>query len=288
MDWISDAISDIGDAISDAWEWVKEKASDVWESDLGKIAVIAAAVYFGGVALTGNWGWIGSAFEGGAAAEVAAHGAGELAVATPGAAAAGGETALAATEVASLGGMEAGALAGTEAAAAGGVEAGSAAFLEPVSAATPELTLAGAGSSVVPTGVPPVAETGVLDAMGAWAAENPMMAYGGMMVAGQGVSGYMQGEQMKELEEQRLAEEAAARDRQNVWGVNYGTGEQTVMDAGGALKDLNRSYFDASQAIAKTNPYLTAGERAEAGALDEMTSLARPASQYDHRTTVNS
>lgn len=260
--WVGDTIDSTFEAIGDAFTWVGEKVKDAWSSDIGKIALITAAVYFGGWAITSDPSWfMSAAVEGGTVAQ----GADVLAVATPGA-----ESAVAVEAAGGAGALEA--------------TTAEAAFLEPVG------TTAGAGMEVGAadiglSGVNVGEGAGVLDATASWAAENPMMAYGGMMVGGQAVSGYMQGEQMKKMEEQRLAEERAERDRQNVWGVNYAEGGEGI-DAGAQLKDLNRSYFDSAAPVntAQSN-YQLPSERRRAGVLDEVTGRANP-NQYAHRPGV--
>ena len=297
MDWITETIGGAFDAVGDAFEWVGEKISEAWDNDLVKIAAIVAVGYFAFFMLPEMMA--ATATETAIAAEtgILSAGATDLTLASSGmqlGSSAAAEGALMTTaEIvgteAAIGGV--GALEGVQAAAAfegiGGTAAGV------------DMTMAGAGqsgigmttgaaapaavpapSAVIPQpGIappPPPAETGVLDSMGAWAQENPMMAYGGMMAGGQAISGYMQGKQMEEMEKQRLAEEEAARNRQNVWGVNYGTGGEAI-SAGDRLKDLNRDYFDSSAPI---NPavqdYQLASTRQAQGALDQVNSIANP------------
>jgi len=267
-DWIGDTIDSATSALGDAFEWVDEKLSDVWNSDLGKIAVIAAVGYFAIYVLP----------------EMMAATTVETAVATETGILAAGSTDLTLASA----GMQLGSSASAEGAlmTAGEVVAGGEGVLAAETLAATggvDLTLAGTGSTGLPATAPvPPPDTGVLTGFEKWASDNPMMAYGGMMAGGQAVSSYMQGEQMKEMEEQRLAEEQAERNRQNVWGVNYAEGGEAI-SAGDRLKDLNRAYFDASAPI---NPavqdYALPSERQKAGVLDQVTGRANP-EQYAHR-----
>lgn len=270
MNWITDTIDRAVGAVGDAVSWVSDKVKDVWSSDLGKAALVVAAVYFGGYALTGNATWfLGETAAAGTGVQAA--GASELAVATPAAAGTGADAAFMTGGGAGAGGgaggyqAGVGALEGTQAAAA----------MEPVAgtAGGIDLTLSGGAAQ---SGFTVGEGAGALETASAWAADNPMLAYGGMMVGGQAVSGYMQGKQQEAIQQQRLDEERAARDRQNVWGVNYKDGGEGISVAD-RLKNLNRDYFDSAAPI---NPavqdYQTIAERKKAGVLNDVNTIANP------------
>lgn len=270
LDWIGDTVDSVFSAAGDAFSWVGDQVKDILDSKIGRVAIIVAVAYFAFVAIAAE-SVAATAVETSVAAEtgVAAAGSAEMTAASAGAQL-GAEGAVAA------GAAEGGAvIAGAE-----GVGAGTGVLEAAEAAATIEGVAAGAsgGAAGIGTGA---AEVGALEAT-SWAAQNPMLAYGGMMAGGQAVSGYMQGEQIKDMEEQRLKEEQEARDRQNIWGVNYGTGGESI-SAGDRLKDLNRDYFDSSAPI---NPavqdYQLASARNRAGVLDEITGTANP-EQYAHK-----
>ena len=307
FDWIGDTIDSAFGAVGDAFEWVGEKISEAWDNDLVKIAAIVAVGYFAFFMLPEMMA--ATATETAIVAEtgILSAGATDLTLASSGmqlGSSAAAEGALMTTaEIVGTDAAAIGALEGTTAAAAipglgdapevintlasdgrlaAAVE-GAAPYTAPTSAPVSgtsgiDLTLAGAdtGTGMTVGSGAGAGDTGVLNSMSAWAEKNPMMAYGGMMAGGQAVSGYMQGKQMEEMEQQRLDEEAAARNRQNIWGVNYGTGEGGI-SAGDRLKDLNRDYFDSPAPI---NPavqdYQIASARQAQGVLDQVNTRANP------------
>jgi hypothetical protein len=59
-DAVSGVMKGVGDAVNGAVKGVGTLAKQIWDSDVGKAIIIAGAIYFGGAALSGGWGTIGT------------------------------------------------------------------------------------------------------------------------------------------------------------------------------------------------------------------------------------
>ena len=259
--FIGDIVGDAFDFVGDTFEWAGEKVSDAWDSDIGRLAIIAGVGYAAYTMMGASGAAAAVEGETAIAATAAAEGTGVVA--------AGAET-IAASEV--------GALAGTEALSGEAL----AAEIAGMDAGAIDLTLAGGAESGALAGMETAA--GVTPVIPPVDPINPMLQYGGMMAGGQVISGYMEGKALEEAEARRLEEEEAARNRQNVWGVNYAAGGQPI-SAADRLQQLNRQYFDSAAPVAQgQDQYALRSDRERQGVLNELTSIARPAEQYRHRT----
>lgn len=210
---VKDFAESVVGGVKKIFEGVKKVFKKVWESPIGKIILIAGAVYLGGAAL-GAWSSPFSSING-----ALVGGAGET---TLGGAAAGDTLAAGAAEAAATGAE------GATLTAAGGDAALAANAANAATAASgigAETAAAGAASQAaanvgiidkVLAGIGKVAGSG--SAVGKFAADNPLLAYAGM----QGLAGAFT------KSDAEIAEEAM-RDRRNWITENTNTKDIDVM-----------------------------------------------------------
>ncbi len=216
---VKDFAESVVGGVKKIFEGVKKVFKKVWESPIGKIILIAGAIYLGGAAL-GAWsspfasingalaGGAGETVLGGAAAgDTLAAGAAEAA---SGAAAAGG-----AAEGAALTAAGGDAVLAANAANAASVASGVGAQTAAASAASQAAANIGIIDKVL-AGIGKVAGSG--SAVGKFAADNPLLAYAGM----QGLAGAFT------KSDAEIAEEAM-RDRRNWIAANTNTKDIDVM-----------------------------------------------------------
>lgn len=225
---MSNPLKKIGKGIKKVFKAVGKVVKKVVKSKIFKIALIAAAVYFGGTALMAAYGSTAAAAGGTAAAtagSTAASTAGTTALST-------GTMGSAATTV--------GAGSISPMAAAGGTIGSGAAATTAASAISPmaamgTTTAASAGGSGILGSL-----TAGAKAVGSFAAKHPMITSQVINTGGQMLQGYAQG---KIAEDERKYQEKL-RGQQTIAGVRYdGKGNTAPIDTYQSLGALNSQLF---------------------------------------------
>ena len=216
---MSKIVKGVKKAVSKVWKGVKKVFKEVVSSKIGKIILIAAAIYMGGVAM-GAWGGGGTA---GAAvgAEAGVVAGTEMAAADDALAAE-----IAATDsvvAAGSGGVftgtaaapTAGQVAAAEVAAPTAFSGGAAAPATGGEAAAAEVT---ASNAFAPTVTKEVAKESMLKGLGTWVSENPGLA----MMGGMAMSSAFTPDPNEALIKEEKRKEAARNKNLDVSGVKVG------------------------------------------------------------------